>query len=147
MSLFSDQPHLSHLFVGTFSWRIIYWPLHYCYFLQLKFCTLCTFGMVHYKPHFHLFMHSFIWRMWSYAAFFTALLIHLMVPIFFTERSFWNNITNHKVMAALAVCWVHFSLPKYAARGGPIWDGFSFKINILYDLKNPSVVFLLAILV
>lgn len=60
---------------------------------------------------------------------------------------FWNNVANHKVVAAVAVCWVHFSFPTNAARGGPIWDGLSFKINILYDLKSPSFVFFLAILV
>lgn len=78
--------------------------------------------------------------MWSYAALFSALLMHLMAPVFFRV-----NITNHKVAAALAVRWVYFSLPENAARGGPIWDGWSFKIHIVWDLKSPNFVFLLAI--
>lgn len=55
-----------------------------------------------------------------------------------------KNITNHHVVAAHAVCWVHFSLSLvYFARGALIWDGWKFKINMMHDLKSPNFVFLL----
>lgn len=128
---------------------IIYLPPHcyYCIHMQNlnsphSMCSSCG-SFINYIS-IYLFIHSFgecgcmqhfslIW--WC---------------LYFPEAYFFgrgDNITNHKVVAAQAVCWVHFSLPKNAARGGPIWDGWSFEIDILYDLKSPNFVFFLAILV
>ena len=87
----------------------------------------------------HLFIHSF-GEMWSYAALFSALLMQIMAPVFFRV-----NTTNHKVAAALAVCWIHFSLPKNAARGVQFRMAGVSKIHILYDLKSPNFVFFRAI--